>query len=96
MTCFFKDTAIAICKKIGIFVDGEETFGKAYTGKEFDDLSEQEQFAAACRAKACYHGFITEQIIFILWWTNLFFGKFYILGIKISFDFGTRAFFDIC
>ena len=47
----FKDTAIAICKKIGIFGADEETYGKAYTGKEFDDLSEDEQFRAACRSK---------------------------------------------
>merc|ERR1711962_1517275 len=46
-----KDTAIAICKKIGIFGADEETYGKAYTGKEFDDLSEDEQFRAACRSK---------------------------------------------
>jgi len=46
-----KDTAIAICKKIGIFSENEETFGKAYTGREFDDLSPDEQFAAAKRAK---------------------------------------------
>merc|ERR1712193_405859 len=45
------DTAIAICKKIGIFGADEETYGKAYTGKEFDDLSEDEQFRAACRSK---------------------------------------------
>ena len=47
----FQDTAIAICKKIGIFGADEETYGKAYTGKEFDDLSEDEQFRAACRSK---------------------------------------------
>merc|ERR1712168_1603488 len=46
-----KDTAIAICKKIGIFGADEETYGKAYTGKEFDDLSEDDQFRAACRSK---------------------------------------------
>ena len=46
-----QDTAIAICRKIGIFSQDEETYGKAYTGKEFDDLSEDEQFRAACRAK---------------------------------------------
>merc|ERR1711970_1003769 len=46
-----KDTAIAICRKIGIFAADEETYGKAYTGKEFDDLSEDEQFRAACRSK---------------------------------------------
>jgi len=46
-----KDTAIAICRKIGIFTADEETYGKAYTGREFDDLSEGEQARAACRSK---------------------------------------------
>merc|ERR1712193_74365 len=45
------DTAIAICKKIGIFGADEETYGKAYTGKEFDDLSEDEQFRACLNAR---------------------------------------------
>jgi Ca2+ transporting ATPase len=46
-----KDTAIAICKKIGIFDDDEDTFGKAYTGREFDDLPGDEQFEAVLRAR---------------------------------------------
>lgn len=46
-----KDTAIAICKKIGIFEPDEETYGKAYTGREFDDLTPDEQFLACQRAK---------------------------------------------
>merc|ERR1711970_34288 len=46
-----KATAEAICRKIGIFGANEETYGKAYTGKEFDDLSEDEQFRAACRSR---------------------------------------------
>merc|ERR1712226_1053958 len=46
-----KDTAIAICKKIGIFDPDEETYGKAYTGREFDDLTPDEQFVACQRAR---------------------------------------------
>ena len=46
-----QDTAIAICRKIGIFAADEETYGKAYTGREFDDLSEGEQARAAVRSK---------------------------------------------
>jgi len=46
-----KDTAIAICRKIGIFEPEEETYGKAYTGREFDDLTPDEQFVAVQRAK---------------------------------------------
>lgn len=35
-----KNTAVAICKRIGVFAEDEDTEGKAYTGAEFDDLSE--------------------------------------------------------
>jgi Ca2+ transporting ATPase len=48
-----KDTAIAICRRIGIFGEHEDTTGKAFTGREFDDLSKEQQFQAACNA-ACF------------------------------------------
>merc|ERR1711879_829705 len=46
-----KNTAIAICRRIGVFDDHEDTEGKAYTGRELDDLSKQEQFQACLRAR---------------------------------------------
>lgn len=46
-----KNTAIAICRRIGIFDDNEDTEGLAYTGREFDDLSQSEQFNACLRAR---------------------------------------------
>ena len=44
-----KATAEAICKKIGIFAPDEDTTGKSYTGREFDDLSVTEQKEACLR-----------------------------------------------
>nr|BAG71432.1 sarcoplasmic reticulum Ca2+ ATPase Mt-SERCA2 [Molgula tectiformis] len=46
-----KATAAAICRRIGIFGENENTAGIAYTGREFDDLSEDEQFKACLRAR---------------------------------------------
>merc|ERR1719326_1607516 len=46
-----KDTAIAICRRIGVFDEHENTDGLAYTGREFDDLSKSEQFQACLRAR---------------------------------------------
>jgi len=46
-----KNTAIAICRRIGVFTDDEDVTGKAYTGRELDDLSKQEQFEACLRAR---------------------------------------------
>ncbi|XP_053197362.1 ATPase sarcoplasmic/endoplasmic reticulum Ca2+ transporting 1, like [Scomber japonicus] len=45
-----KGTAIAICRRIGIFTEDEDVTGKAYTGREFDDLPSHEQPEAVCRA----------------------------------------------
>uniref|UniRef100_A0A3Q2D497 Calcium-transporting ATPase n=1 Tax=Cyprinodon variegatus TaxID=28743 RepID=A0A3Q2D497_CYPVA len=45
-----KGTAIAICRRIGIFKEDEDVTGKAYTGREFDDLPVSEQSEAVCRA----------------------------------------------
>merc|ERR1712050_633224 len=46
-----KNTAIAICRRIGVFDDNEDTEGKAYTGREFDDLNQDQQFQACLNAR---------------------------------------------
>uniref|UniRef100_A0A8P4G4G8 P-type Ca(2+) transporter n=1 Tax=Dicentrarchus labrax TaxID=13489 RepID=A0A8P4G4G8_DICLA len=48
-----KGTAIAICRRIGIFTEEEDVTGKAYTGREFDDLPLHEQ-AEAVRRACCF------------------------------------------
>ncbi|KAK2510296.1 hypothetical protein Q9233_017884 [Columba guinea] len=48
-----KGTAIAICRRIGIFGEDEDVAGKAYTGREFDDLPPAEQ-REACRRACCF------------------------------------------
>jgi Ca2+ transporting ATPase len=48
-----KATAEAICRRIGIFSETESTEGKAYTGREFDDLPPNEQ-ANAVRNARCF------------------------------------------
>ncbi|XP_006005927.1 sarcoplasmic/endoplasmic reticulum calcium ATPase 1 isoform X1 [Latimeria chalumnae] len=48
-----KGTAIAICRRIGIFSEEEEVTGRAYTGREFDDLPPVEQ-REACRRACCF------------------------------------------
>ncbi|NXJ86903.1 AT2A1 ATPase, partial [Trogon melanurus] len=48
-----KGTAIAICRRIGIFGEDEEVTGRAYTGREFDDLPPAEQ-REACRRACCF------------------------------------------
>jgi len=45
-----KGTAIAICRRIGIFTEEMDVEGKAYTGREFDDLPSDEQGPAVRRA----------------------------------------------
>ncbi|RNA32161.1 Calcium-transporting ATPase sarcoplasmic endoplasmic reticulum type, partial [Brachionus plicatilis] len=44
-----KNTAEAICRRIGIFDEDENSDGKAFSGREFDDLSPSAQ-SEACRA----------------------------------------------
>lgn len=46
-----KNTAEAICRRIGIFKETEDTRGKAFSGREFDDLSMEEQSEACRHAK---------------------------------------------
>lgn len=46
-----KGTAVAICRRIRIFSEDEDVEGKAYTGREFDDLSPEGQREAVKRAR---------------------------------------------
>merc|ERR1712002_1337760 len=46
-----KNTAEAICRRIGIFTEDERTDGLAYSGREFDDLSGSEQKSAVSRSR---------------------------------------------
>ncbi|XP_053327865.1 sarcoplasmic/endoplasmic reticulum calcium ATPase 1 isoform X2 [Spea bombifrons] len=48
-----KGTAIAICRRIGIFGEDDEVTGRAYTGREFDDLPPAEQ-REACKRASCF------------------------------------------
>jgi len=51
--CVFvlQPTAAAICRRIGVFSETESVEGKAFTGREFDDLSEKEQANAVRNAR---------------------------------------------
>ncbi|EFO86897.1 CRE-SCA-1 protein [Caenorhabditis remanei] len=46
-----KNTAEAIGRRIGLFGENEDTTGKSYTGREFDDLPPEQQSEACRRAK---------------------------------------------
>ncbi|KAG7266684.1 LOW QUALITY PROTEIN: hypothetical protein CRUP_038072 [Coryphaenoides rupestris] len=48
-----KGTAVAICRRIGIFSEEQDVTGKAFTGREFDDLSLYEQ-KNAVRNGCCF------------------------------------------
>lgn len=45
-----RNTAEAICRQIGIFGTNEDLKGKSFTGREFDDLSEQGKIEASKNA----------------------------------------------
>jgi Ca2+ transporting ATPase len=45
-----KSTAETICRQIGIFGENEDLTGKSYTGRELDELSQEEKVAAVQRA----------------------------------------------
>ncbi|KAK3337474.1 putative calcium P-type ATPase [Cercophora scortea] len=45
-----RNTAEAICRKIGVFGQDEDLTGKSFTGREFDNLSPGEQLEAARNA----------------------------------------------
>uniref|UniRef100_A0A8C7UY09 Calcium-transporting ATPase n=1 Tax=Oncorhynchus mykiss TaxID=8022 RepID=A0A8C7UY09_ONCMY len=49
-----KGTAVAICRRIGIFTEDEDVTGKAFTGREFDDLPSFEMQSDAVRNASCY------------------------------------------
>jgi Ca2+ transporting ATPase len=46
-----KNTAEAICRRIGIFTEEERTEGLAFSGREFDDLSASEQKMAVANSR---------------------------------------------
>ncbi|XP_044158668.1 sarcoplasmic/endoplasmic reticulum calcium ATPase 1 isoform X1 [Bufo gargarizans] len=48
-----KGTAIAICRRIGIFGEDDDVTGRAFTGREFDDLPPAEQ-RHACKHASCF------------------------------------------
>ena len=46
MFACWQATAEAICRRIGVFSESESTEGKAFTGREFDDLAPGDQAKA--------------------------------------------------
>jgi len=46
-----KATAEAICRRIGIFGEYEDTAGMSYSGREFDELSEGDQLQACMKSR---------------------------------------------
>jgi len=46
-----KDTAEAICRRIGVFTEKEDLTGKSYTGAEYDELSDAQKIQAVKRAR---------------------------------------------
>lgn len=46
-----KDTAVAICRRIGVFSENEDVTDKAFTGSEFENMSEADQRHAVSSAR---------------------------------------------
>ncbi|XP_054722504.1 calcium-transporting ATPase sarcoplasmic/endoplasmic reticulum type-like [Uloborus diversus] len=46
-----KSTAEAICRRIGVFEEDEDTSGLSFSGREFDELAPSEQKLACARAR---------------------------------------------
>lgn len=46
-----KGTAVAICRRIGIFTEEDDIEGMAFTGREFDELSPSAQREAVTHAR---------------------------------------------
>eukprot|EP00045_Choanoeca_perplexa_P012053 m.130048 g.130048 ORF g.130048 m.130048 type:complete len:1008 (+) comp15868_c0_seq1:140-3163(+) len=46
-----KDTAVAICRRIGVFGEDEDVTGKAYTGTEFAEMSDADQRDVVAHAR---------------------------------------------
>ena len=49
--CFFQATAEAICRRIGVFGPDEDTTGLSLSGKEFDELTKEQQKEACRKAR---------------------------------------------
>ncbi|RKP39152.1 calcium-transporting ATPase [Dimargaris cristalligena] len=45
-----KNTAEAVCRRIGVFEEDEDLTGRSYTGREFDQMSPREKLEAVARA----------------------------------------------
>ena len=46
-----KGTAEAICRRIGVFGEDEDCTGMSYSGREFDDLSPEDQKEAVAKSR---------------------------------------------
>ena len=51
LLCLLQATAEAICRRIGVFGENESTEGMSYTGREFDELSPEDQRSAVMKSR---------------------------------------------